>query len=97
MNLVASPTRIGTGTLKDIERTAAVRQKTNWRITVGRASCALDECRNCRYCQLQGNAGVRFSSMQTVCLLTSAPTKKRATCALFSPGPSRLYVEECIA
>ena len=92
-DMVTSSIRIGTGSLNDLARTAAIREKTKWHITIGRASCALNECRNCRNFQIQGNAGTRFSSRQMVCLITAAPTKKRATCVMFQPGAIRLYEE----
>lgn len=92
-NPVKSSIRIGTGTLNDHARTAAIREKTKWHTTVGRASCALDECRVCRNFQIQGNAGTLPSSRQMVCLIAAAPTKKRASCVMFRPGPIRLYEE----
>lgn len=93
MNFVASSTRIGTGTLKDHSRTANVREKTNWHITVGLPLGGNNDCRHCRHFQIQGSAASLFSGRTVVCLLTSTPTKKRATCCMFQPGSTRLYEE----
>lgn len=90
-NPVTSYTRIGTGTLNDTARTAAIREQTKWHITVGRDD--VHECRACRNFQIQGNAGTLPSSFQMVCLITAAPTKKRAACVMFQHGPMRIYEE----
>lgn len=84
--MIASETRIGTGTLKDRDRTDRVKKIIQWHGPARYPSDQLRMCRNCENGQVQGR---RF-----VCLIAGIETRRTARCCrLYQYGQNRLYAD----
>ena len=84
VDINASTTRIGNGIRNDAERTAAVKEKTNWVKKVG--FCNMSDCKHCKWGQMQNR--------QMVCTALCINTLMKASCNQFYPGFMQFYQEQ---
>lgn len=83
--MIRSEIRIGTGTLKDQNRTDRVKTMIHW---LGPARYPADRMQMCRSCR---NGQVQHSRF--VCLIACIETCKTAQCRLHQYGENRFYAD----